>query len=136
MDTPLPKLRAIEAFAVDVEAKPLVCLRDPLRYATAPLLVPLAGKFGDRDGLTPELLARTEAKDRRLISTLERGDRQGFFREIAADADQTRICGAAPLMTFLEVLGDIPGRLLHYAASRDDGTRSAVTFASLAFGPP
>src|SRR5690348_9583188 len=40
MDTPLPKLRSIEAFPVDVEAKPLVLLRDPMRYATSPLLVP------------------------------------------------------------------------------------------------
>jgi AmmeMemoRadiSam system protein B len=96
----------------------------------------VGAKFGDHEGLTPELLALTEAKDRRLIGALEAADPDAFFREIAADADRTRICGAAPLMTFLELLRGIPGRLLCYDASLDDGTRSAVTFASLTFGPP
>src|SRR5262245_4890683 len=45
METPLPKLRSIETFPVDVDSKPLVCLRDPLRYAAAPLLVPYPAYF-------------------------------------------------------------------------------------------
>ncbi len=93
----------------------------------------VGAKFGDRDGLTPALLAETEAKDRRLIGALERGDPDAFFAAVAADGDRTRICGAAPLATLLDVLRGVPGRLLHYDRTRDDATRSAVTFASLAF---
>lgn len=93
----------------------------------------VGAKFGDRDGLTPALVAETEAKDRRLIIALERGDPEAFTAELAADADRTRVCGAAPLATFLEVLRGVRGRLLHYDRTRDDATRSAVTYASLAF---
>jgi hypothetical protein len=40
MDTPLPKLRALEAFSVDGEAQRLVGRRDPLQSARNPVLVP------------------------------------------------------------------------------------------------
>ncbi len=93
----------------------------------------VGAKFGDVDGLSPELLALTEAKDRRLIAALERGDADGFFAEVAADADRTRICGFAPLYTFLALMDGAGGHLLHYDRSRDDTTRSSVTYASLAF---
>lgn len=93
----------------------------------------VGAKFGDRDGLTEELLALTERKDRALIAALEAGAPDAFFAALAADADRTRICGAAPLLLFLELLRGGRGRLLHYDASRDDTTRSLVTYASLAF---
>ncbi len=93
-------------------------------------------KFGDPAGLTPELLAATEAKDRRLLAALAAGDPDGFFAALAADADRTRVCGAAPLCVFLELMRGVPGRLLSYDGTRDDGTRSLVTFASLAFDHP
>ena len=93
----------------------------------------VGAKFGDRDGLTPDLLAATAAKDRRLLDALARADPAAFLATVAADADRTRICGAAPLLIFLELLRGTPGRLLTYDETRDDGTRSLVTFASLAF---
>ncbi len=93
----------------------------------------VGAKFGDRDGLTPDLLAATAAKDRALLAALEAGDPSGFFAALAADGDRTRICGAAPLLVFLELLRGTPGRLLCHETTRDDGTRSAVSYASLAF---
>ncbi len=93
----------------------------------------VGAKFGDVDGLTPELLATTETKDRRLIAALEAGDPERFFAEAAADGDRTRICGLAPLYAFLTLMDGAIGRLLHYDRSRDDATRSSVTYASLAF---
>ena len=39
MDPALPKLRSIEVFPVEVEGRKLICLRDPLQYATESLLV-------------------------------------------------------------------------------------------------
>ncbi len=90
-------------------------------------------KFGDREGLTPELVARTEAKDRRLIAALERADPEGFFEEIAVDRDGTRVCGLAPLYAFLTLMDGARGCLLHYDRSRDDASGSTVSYASLAF---
>lgn len=93
----------------------------------------VGAKFGDREGLTPELLATTAAKDRQLLAALQHGDSRAFLAALAADADRTRICGAAPLLVFLELMRGTRGRLLCHDQSRDDGTRSTVTYASLAF---
>jgi len=92
----------------------------------------VGAKFGDEAGLTPDLLARMEAKDRRLIAAIERADPDGFFEEVAADGDGTRICGLAPLYTFLALMDGARGELLHYDRSRDDATASTVSYASLA----
>jgi len=90
-------------------------------------------KFGDAEGLAPALLDTAETKDRRLIAALEARDAEAFAAEVAADGDRTRICGFAPMYTFLRLV-DVPGRLLHYDRTRDDATRSSVSYASLAFG--
>lgn len=96
-------------------------------------LAHVGAKFGDIEGLSAGLIATTEAKDRRVIAALERGDHAGFFAEVVADGDRTRICGLAPLYTFLALMDGAPGRLLHYDRSRDEATRSSVTYASFAF---
>jgi len=93
----------------------------------------VGAKFGDAEGLTPELLATTAAKDRQLLAAIEHGDPRAFLAALAADADRTRICGAAPLLVFLELMRGARGRLLCHDQSRDDATRSTVTYASLAF---
>jgi AmmeMemoRadiSam system protein B len=90
-------------------------------------------KFGDPEGLAPALLDATEAKDRRLIAALEAVDAEQFAAEVVADADRTRICGFAPMYAFLRLI-DAPGRLLHYDRTRDEATRSSVSYASMAFG--
>jgi len=90
-------------------------------------------KFGDRGGLDADLLATTEAKDRRLLAALESADAERFFAEVAADRDRTRVCGLSPMYTFLRLIDD-PGRVLHYDRSDETATRSAVSYASLAFG--
>lgn len=118
----------------------LAALRATLADDDVPTVV-LAGvdfahvgaKFGDREGLTPKLVAATLAKDRELMTALERGDPRAFLAALAADADRTRICGAAPLLVFLELLRGVAGRVLCHDQSHDERTRSAVTYASLAF---
>jgi hypothetical protein len=93
----------------------------------------VGGKFGDPEGLAPELLTATAAKDRRLISALEAADATAFFAETAADGDRTRICGFAPMYTLLTLLDGARGRLLHYDRTHDEPTRSSVSYASLAY---
>src|SRR2546425_3658285 len=39
MDSVLPKLRPVEAFPVEVDGQQLICLRDPLQYATESIAV-------------------------------------------------------------------------------------------------
>ncbi len=96
-------------------------------------LAHVGAKFGDRAGATPSLLSATEAKDRRLLAALESADPTAFWRELASDADRTRVCGAAPLLVFLELMRGRRGRTLAYDRFDETATRSSVTYASLAF---
>ena len=91
-------------------------------------------KFGDREGLDAELLATTEAKDRRLLDILEAADAERFFAEVSADFDATRVCGLSPMYTFLRLI-ERPGPTSCTMIGADEpATRSAVSYASLAFG--
>ena len=90
-------------------------------------------KFGDAEGLDPNFLSWVEAEDRLLIATLESGNRDGFFNEIAKNRDRRRICGFSPIYTLLSAIPGSRGRLLNYARSDDPQTQSAVSFASVAF---
>jgi len=96
-------------------------------------LAHVGAKFGDRGGATAALLAATEAKDHRLLATLEAADPAAFWHELAGDADRTRVCGAAPLLVFLELMRGRRGRTLAYDRFDEAATRSCVTYASVAF---
>ena len=93
----------------------------------------VGAKFGDAEGLAPELLAGAEAKDRELIAALEVGDAERFFATTAADGDRTRICGLSAMYAFTTLLDGAPGRLLHYDRTCDENTRSSVSYAALAY---
>ncbi len=90
-------------------------------------------KFGDPGPLTPEFLEWVAAEDRRLIEALERVNPEAFFNEIAKDGDRRRICGFAPMYTFLHLIPAREGKLLKYDRSLEPATQSSVSFASLAF---
>lgn len=90
-------------------------------------------KFGDRQGTTPALLTAMEEKDRLLLATVEDGDVTAFWQTLAADGDRTRVCGAAPLAVFLELMWGRHGRMLCYDRFHDDRARSCVSWASVAF---
>jgi len=63
---------------------------------------------------------------------LENVDHADFFAEIAKNGDQRRVCGFAPMYTFLHLVGAKQGKLLKYAYA-ETAPQSAVSFASLAF---
>ena len=91
-------------------------------------------QFGDPRPLTPGQLREVEEADRRMLSSVEAGDAEGFFHAVARDGDRRHICGLPPIYAALRVLGTHPGRLLRYNQWQDpNGT---VTFAALAlYGP-
>jgi AmmeMemoRadiSam system protein B len=89
-------------------------------------------KFGDQGPLTQEFLNWVEGEDRRLIQALEKVDHTDFFAQIAKDGDRRRVCGFAPMYTFLHLVEATQGKLLKYGCS-ETAPHSAVSFASLAF---
>jgi AmmeMemoRadiSam system protein B len=90
-------------------------------------------KFGDEGPLTDAFLNWVENEDRRLIQALESVDHTDFFAQIAKDNDRRRVCGFAPMYTFLHLVEAKEGKLLKYDRSIDPATQSSVSFASMAF---
>jgi AmmeMemoRadiSam system protein B len=91
-------------------------------------------QFGDPRPLTPGQLREVEEADRRMLSSVEAGDAEGFFREVARDGDRRHICGLPPIFSAMRLLGTHRGRLLRYGQWPDpNGT---VTFAALGLYRP
>ena len=91
-------------------------------------------QFGASRPLTPGQLREVEEADRRMLSFVEAGEAEGFFRDVARDGDRRNICGLPPIYAALRALETRQGRLLRYGQWPDlNGT---VTFAALAlYGP-
>ncbi len=91
-------------------------------------------KFGDPHtgrSLEPDF----RAYDREILDALAAGDPSAFFQAGARARNQHRICGFSALWTLLAVLPKIRGTILDYEVWHEDPTRSAVSFAAMAFTP-
>jgi len=87
-------------------------------------------RFGDPEPNTAPSLEAVEAADRRMLEAVTGGDAVEFFAAVAADGDRRRICGLAPLYTFLRALPGARGRLIRYAQWPDP--EGAVSFCAAA----
>jgi AmmeMemoRadiSam system protein B len=79
------------------------------------------------------MAAKSEAHDRALLSTLAALDADSFWEESGKVKDQYNVCGFAALACLLEVLPPCKGRLLGYEMWHEEATRSAVSYAAMAF---
>ncbi len=90
-------------------------------------------QFGDPEGLGEHDLRVLSEKDREMLGHLERMDEEGFFQSISEEGDRRRICGLPAIYTLMKVLKAGEGKILKYGQAFTQETRSAVSFASLAF---
>lgn len=89
-------------------------------------------KFGhDRPALYME--SQTESHDRNLLSALAAGDADAFWEESIRVRDQFNVCGFSAMAALLETLPQSDGKVLDYQMWHEEATRSAVSFAALAF---
>ncbi|RMG48511.1 MAG: AmmeMemoRadiSam system protein B [Acidobacteria bacterium] len=100
-------------------------------------LAHIGPKFGDPFP-AQGMLDRIEREDRALLQLIEALDAEGLFQLISRDEDRRKICGFPPIYTFLAATDAPFGRLLNYQQWSEEATRSAVTYASMAFyaSPP
>lgn len=89
-------------------------------------------KFGDPFA-AQDRLAQIEQQDLAMLRTVEAVDPVAFFQTIRQDGDQRKICGFPPICTFLAATEATSGVLLKYEQWSEEPTRSAVTYASMAF---
>jgi len=89
-------------------------------------------KFGDpRSGQALEPVVR--AHDREMLDALAAGDAGSFFLTGARERNRYRICGFSALWTLLAVSPELRGTVLDYDIRHEEPTRSAVSFAAVAF---
>jgi AmmeMemoRadiSam system protein B len=80
-----------------------------------------------------EKLEELEIEDAKLIKMIESADVDGFYNKIASDKDKWKICGTAPIYSLLKANGFKKGELMKYNIWYDQETKSAVSFAGMAF---
>lgn len=77
-------------------------------------------------------LVDVEARDRRRIDALASADAEEFWRQVQADSDDLRWCGASAFYSFLRTMGAVRGGLLRYEQWNID-PESVVSFGAMAF---
>jgi len=88
-------------------------------------------KFGDDFDAEP-FLGQLEIEDRKLIRSIEEGNRVAFFEKIIANQDKWKICGVSSIYALMQLINPTKGKLIDYAIWNEDPTKSAVSFASIA----
>jgi len=89
-------------------------------------------KFG-HDMPASLIIGESEKHDRRLLDFLCARSADGLWSESARIEDRYNVCGFSALACLLEVLPESQGHLLGYEISREDSTRSSVSFAAAVF---
>ena len=96
-------------------------------------LAHIGQQFGDEELLTDTRLTEQWSDDQELLARACEGDAEAWFIHVAAQADQNRICGLAPMYVMLETIGPCRGELLKYDHAVAEDRTSCVSFASAAF---
>ena len=89
-------------------------------------------KFGHRQSASSMLL-ETKNHDKLLIDAVCKGDVEGFWAESRKVKGIYNVCGFSAIACLLEVLNGVRGHLLDYDIWQEESTRSAVSFAAIAF---
>lgn len=93
-------------------------------------------KFGDKEP-AKELKKRVTAIDRQFLEIAETGEANQLLHLLKKEHDATRICGFAPLYTFLKLTeGKVTGTQIKYSWWDEHERESAVSFGSIAFTEP
>lgn len=89
-------------------------------------------KFGHHEPAT-SLLLEAKAHDRSLLDAICRSDAAGFWSTVGKENDKYNVCGFSTLALLLELIQGRTGYILGYDFWMEEATRSAVSYAALAF---
>ncbi len=105
--------------------------RKPLYIASADL-AHIGRKFDD-DFDAEQELEQLHNEDMSLIKSIESCDSEGFYAQIAGTGDNRKICGLPPIYSLIQAARPFRGVFLKYHQWNEAETKSAVSFASLAY---
>ena len=106
---------------------------EPVCYVISGDLAHIGPKFGDTRRAEGPWLAESEARDRAILTELEKADPAGYFGLIAIEQDARRICGLPPTCLTLAAARPRAGRVLHYQQFVHPKGHESVSFAAAAF---
>ncbi|MGB1251710.1 MAG: AmmeMemoRadiSam system protein B [Candidatus Promineifilaceae bacterium] len=70
--------------------------------------------------------------DDRLMGTIERGDKEAFYQQLASDRNANNVCGFSPTYLMLDYLGETKGRRVAYdQCSADQQDLSVVSICGM-----
>lgn len=94
-------------------------------------LAHIGAQFGDSYELDSFTLARSEYKDKEILSFIKSGDAHSFFDSIKRERDARRICGLTPIYFLLRLVGECTAEIAGYDQWFDG--KSSVSFAGAVF---
>lgn len=89
-------------------------------------------KFND-DFDAESMLTILRADDSALLEYMESCQADKFFGMVSEVKDKNKICGLSPVYSLLKLTSPSRGKLLDYSIWNETETKSAVSFASMAF---
>ncbi len=108
-------------------------LNEPICYLISGDLAHIGPKHSDPHLVTSPQLRHSRDQDQQLLSYLEKADATAYFRLIAQEKNERRICGLPPTWLTLQTARPKYGRILHYEQFVDPTGYESVSFASVAF---
>jgi AmmeMemoRadiSam system protein B len=92
-------------------------------------------RFGDARGFDEGERGELEKKDRASLERAAELEPGGFWEHVAADLEERRVCGLAPIWATLRSIAGTgaKGRVLHYEQTVDDEDGSIVSHAAMGF---
>ncbi|MCK4388631.1 MAG: AmmeMemoRadiSam system protein B [Desulfobacterales bacterium] len=90
-------------------------------------------QFGDEHRVSQADLVNIRGADLETLRCVEALDTEGFWQNVARDANQRHICGLSAIYTLLSIIEAREGKLLKYSQWWDQQGRGCVSFASMVF---
>ena len=91
-------------------------------------------RFGDPKPHDEEQRAALEETDRASLDLATSRDARAFWNHVAADLEERRVCGLAPIFSLVDVIDeDLRGEILHYEQNVDPDDGSIVSHAAIAY---
>lgn len=106
---------------------------EPVCYLISGDLAHIGPKFGDEEPVAEPFLTHSKSQDDAILRQTLTADPSAFFRVIADEGDERRICGLPPTYTVLEAVRPSAGKVLHYGRYVHPQGYESVSFASVAF---
>jgi hypothetical protein len=105
-----------------------------LRFVLGVDMAHMGVRYGDQFEAHAEHdeMEQVRQRDRGRIASVEAGDAQAFWEQVQENRDDLKWCGSSPIYTFMRVVPEAKGRLLHYHQWNID-QQSVVSFAAMEF---